>query len=477
MVSLSPSDAPRLAARDFIARGQTFDSIGTDIADAAFTHPMRRRWWLAFGVAGALIGLLVLSLGWLFYEGVGVWGNNVPVTWALDIVGYDWWIGVASGGLCVSALFLLVGAQWRSALNRIAETLALVAAGAAAIYPIVHLGRPWFFYWNLPYPNTLLLWPQFRSPLYWDAVDIISFLGTAGAFWYIGMIPDLATLRDKAVERIRPAPNGTGERGRLRAQLYGIAALGWRGSALQWMRWRQAYRIIALLGVVLVCSLQTGAAVMFAGSVEPGWHDTLLPAAFLLGAMFEGVAFVAAMAVVLRAIFDLRALVTTRHLDVLAKLLLGLGLLNLYATAMEMFTTLLGGNGYEVGVLHRRIAGPHAWAFWTILVASLLPVQLFWWPAARTSAVAVFAIGSLVALGMFADHYMVIVVTLQHDFLPSSSHGYEADLWGLATFVGSVGLFLVLLLLALRFLPLVSIVETKRLAQRAHGDALARGRA
>lgn len=458
-----PSRTPNLIARGFIAKGQTFDTIGAEVAGIAFTHPMRRRWWYAFAFAMALIGVLAASLLWLFIQGVGVWGNNIPVTWALDIVSYDWWIGVASGGLFISAMFLLLGAEWRSALNRITETLSLVAAAAAAVYPIIHLGRPWFFYWNLPYPNTLELWPQVRSPLYWDAVDIISFLGTAIIFWYIGMIPDLATLRDKAIERIRTSDG----KGLLRAQLYGIIALGWRGSALHWLRWTQAYRITALLGVILVVSLQTGAAVMFAGSVEPGWHDTLLPIAFLLGAIFEGVAFIAAMAVLLRAIFDLGTLITVRHLDVLARMLLILGLLNLYCYATEIFGTLLGGDGFETAVLHRRLFGPHAWAFWTIAFASLVPVQLFWLPALRRSSVAIFLIGLLVAIGMFADHFMVIVVTLQHDFLPSSSHPYRSDLWGIATFTGSVGLFIALMLIALRYLPLISIVETKRLAQQA----------
>ena len=473
MTSITPADlaSSRVAARDFIAKGQTFDTIGGDIADIAFTHPMRQRWWLAFAFALALIGLLVVALGWLFIEGVGIWGNNVPVTWALDIVSYDWWIGVASGGLLVSALFLLIGVEWRSAINRIAETLSLVAAGAAAVYPIIHLGRPWYFYWNLPYPNTLALWPQFRSPLFWDAVDIISFLGTAIAFWYIGMIPDLATLRDRAVEKIRPSDNVKGPRGLLRAQLYGIASLGWRGSALHWLRWTQAYRLVAILGIVLVLSLQTGAAVMFAGSVEPGWHDTLLPVAFVLGAIFEGVAFIAAMTVVLRTVFDLGRLITRRHFDVLAKLLLVLSLLNLYCYATEILSTLLGGDKFETANLHQRLFGTHWWAFWTILFASLIPPQLFWFQALRRSPALLFAVGILVATGMFGDHFMVIVVTLQHDFLPSSSHDYVADIWGIATFVGSIGLFLVLMLLALRYLPLLSIVETRRLAQLARGPA------
>lgn len=448
-----------------IAPGQTFDSIGGKIADIAFTHPMRRRWWYAFAFSLSLVGVLGAALLWLFIDGVGVWGNNIPVTWALDIVAYDWWIGIASGGLLVSALFLLLGAEWRSALNRITETVSLIAAAAAAVYPIIHLGRPWFFYWNLPYPNTLLLWPQFRSPLFWDAVDILSFIVVALAFWYIGMIPDFATLRDRAIARIAKKDN----KGLLRAQLYGIVALGWRGSALHWHRWTQAYRIIAMLGVVLVVSLQTGAAVMFAGSVEPGWHDTLLPVAYLLAAIFSGVAFIAVATVLLRSIFALGTLITPRHLDVLAKLLLVLGLLNLYCYAAEMFASALGGDAYDAGVMHRRMVGSQAWAFWTIALASLLPVHLFWFAALRRSPLALVIVGLLVALGMFADHFMVIVVTLQHDFLPSAAHPYATSIWGIATFVGSIGLFLALMLLAMRYLPLVSIVEMKQLAQAVHG--------
>ena len=471
MTSVTPSDLEpgrrpaHLVARDFIGKGQTFDTIGGEVADIAFTHPMRR-WWLAFAAAMGLVGLLAISLIWLFAQGVGVWGNNIPVTWALDIVSYDWWIGVASGGLFVSGAFMLVDAQWRSAVNRITETLSLVAAAAAAVYPIIHLGRPWFFYWNLPYPNTFDLWPQFRSPLFWDAVDIISFLGVAIVFWYVGMIPDLATLRDRAVERIGSVKGRAGAE-RLRAQLYGLIALGWRGSAMHWLRWTQAYRIVALLGVVLVVSLQTGAAVMFAGSVEPGWHDTLLPVAFLLGAIFEGVAFIAAMTVLLRAVFGLHELITPRHVDTLAKMLLVLSLLNLYCYAAEFFGTALGGDPFDLAVLHRRLFGNQAWAFWLILFASLVPPQLFWLPSLRRSGIALFLVGLLVAMGMFGDHFMVIVVTLQHDFLPSSAHAYEADVWGIATFVGSIGLFVALMLLAFRYLPLLSIVGTRRLAQRA----------
>ncbi len=456
-------DTP-LPANRIIAPGQTWTTVGRDVTDVAFEHEGGMRWWIAFAVSLALVGVLVVTVFWVLFEGVGVWGNNIPVTWALDIVGYDWWIGVASGGLMVSALLLLLGVEWRGAVNRITEAIALISAAAAGLYPIIHLGRPWFFYWNLPYPNTFLLWPQFRSPLFWDAVDIISFLGICTSFWYVGMLPDLAAMRDRAVERTtREASRPGGWVRLLKAQLYGIAALGWRGSITHWLRWQRAYRVLAIFGAILVVSLQTGAAVMFAGTVEPGWHDALAPISFLFAALFAGVGMVAALVVVVRAVFPLKPLVTPRHLDLLAILLLVLGLANLYCYAAEFLTASLTGTSFDQGVMSRRFHGAHSWSTWAIILCALVPVQLFWVPPLRRSAGLLFGIGLLVAFGMWADHFMIIVITLQHDFLPSAAHPYTMDLVGVGTFLGTVGLFLFLLLLFLRYLPVISIVDMRRL--------------
>ena len=443
----------------FIAPGETYDSVGRDVASIAFDHPLGLRWWVAFAAAMGLSGLLVVSLPALFIQGVGIWGNNVPVTWALDIVSYDWWIGIASGGLLVSGALLLLGLEWRSAINRMAETVAVISVAAAGLYPIIHLGRPWLFYWNLPYPNTLLLWPQFRSPLVWDEFDILAILVISLSFWYVGMLPDLATLRDRAVERSRAADG----KGILRAQIYGLLALGWRGSAIHWERWRQTYRTLALLGVLLVITLQTGAAVMFAGTVEPGWHDTLLPTSYLFAAVFQGVGIVSAVIVMLRSVLRLQALITARHIVVLAKLLLALAAVNIYCYGAELYGVALHGDAYEHAVSVRRFFGPHAWAAWSIVLCALLPVQLFWLPALRRSPGLLAIVGLLVGVGMFGDHFMVIVVTLQHDFLPSMAHPYAINLWEAATFAGTIGLFLLLLLLAVRTLPVVSILELRRL--------------
>ncbi len=448
-----------------IRSDQTFESIGRSIEQAAFGK-VGTAWWLAMFASAGLVGLLVVSVGWLLVEGVGVWDNNIPVTWALDIVGYDWWIGVATGSLALSVLPLLLDRSWRGGIARVSETVAVLAAVAAGIYPIIHLGRPWFFYWNLPYPNTMLLWPQFRSPLYWDAIDILSFLVISVSVWYLGLLPDLASLRDRAVDRLHgdDREESGGRFARRIAQFYGVAALGWRSSAPHWHRRGQALRIIGLLGVVVVVSLQTGAAVMFAGAPEPGWHDTLQPVEFLVVALFSGIAASTLVVVVVRSAFTLGGVITEAHLDRLGRLLLGVGLLDAYCVATEMFATGTSGTAYAVASLAQRLHGPHAWAFWVMVLAALLPVQLLWLKGARQSPPLLLLIAAAVCVGTWADHFMVIVVTLQHDFLPSSDLAtYTIGFWGMATFLGSCGLFLFMLLLAMRLLPVLAAAPVRAL--------------
>ena len=456
----------------FLGAGETYDTIGRTLAGIPLGMRGWGRWWLAMAVALALTGLLAVSLGYLFYEGVAIWGNNVPVTWALDIVSYDWWIGIACGGLLVSGMFLLLDVAWRSALNRISETMALLAAAAAAVYPIIHLGRPWFFYWNLPYPNSFALWPQFRSPLFWDAFDILSFLGLAAGLWFVGLLPDLATLRDRSWEQSRTAEQKGGiDWALLRAQLYGIAALGWRGSAVHWHRWVQAYRTLALLGVVTVVALQAGASVMFAGTSEPGWHDTLLPVTYLAGAVFAGVGMLSVLTVILRSAFHLEELITIRHVQMLALLLLGLALVNIYCEATTTFVGALSGDAFEHVARLRRVAGPAAWSFWMLVAAGLLPPLLFVIPRLRASPAVLAWVGGAAAAGIWGDHYALIVGTLQHDFLPSAAHGSRITFFEWTTFAGSAGLFLLLLLLFLRALPIVSVMETRQIAARTGAGA------
>ena len=445
--SMSPSMVPVTS----------FESIGEKLAGIPLGGGWRN-WWLAMAVAVALTGVLVGSLGYLFLEGTAIWGNNIPVTWALDIVSYDWWIGIACGGLLVSGMFLLLEVEWRSALNRLSETMALLAAAAAAVYPIIHLGRPWFFFWNLPYPNTYALWPQFRSPLVWDAFDILSFLGIAAGLWFVGLLPDLASLRDRAWTGARADREG---RGLLAAQLYGLAALGWRGSVVHWHRWVQAYRTLALLGVVVVVTLQVGASVMFAGTLEPGWHDTLLPVTYLAGAVFAGVGILSVLTVVLRTAFHLESLITTRHIERLAWLLFGLCCANIYCEAATAFSVAVNGDSFEHAAQLRRIAGPVAWSFWMLVAGGLLPPLLFLLPRLRVSPRMLAWAGGAAAAGIWGDHYALIVGSLQHDFLPSAAHLSRITFFEWSIFAGSAGLFLLLLLLFLRFLPIVSMTESR----------------
>ncbi len=451
-----PSEIVRRTQR-FVPPGQDYDAIGEQVAQATLRrptmrNPVQRRWLLAFVASLALVALLIVCIGWLFYRGVGIWGNNIPVTWALDIVAYDWWMGIATGALLVSAVLLLLDQTWRSALNRIAESTALYAAIAAAIYPIIHLGRPWFFYWNLPYPNSLWLWPQFRSPLIWDAMAILSYLAITILFWSVAMLPDLGALRDRAD-------------GVWRRRAYGVAALGWRGSVAHWARWQQAMRVLALLCILVVVSLQSGAAVMFSGSLEPGWHDTLLPAFYLIDAAFSGVAVIGLGAAVARGLLPLSGLITDEHFDIVGRLLIAVGLLATYCYAADFLFTAYGGDAFERATAVRRLVGPYAWSFWLIVACALVPIHLLWFRRLRRSGVVLGTVGLLVLIGMWCDRFMVIVVTLQHDFLPSSSRAYGTTFWAVATFAGSIGLFGLMWLLFVRYLPAVSITELRLLAR------------
>ena len=445
----------------YLPPDKTGEAIGAQFAGIAFNHPSRTRWQLAFAISAALVLWLVYAVGWVSYWGIGVWGNNIPVGWALDIVSYDWWMGNACGALLVSSLLLLLRQYWRGALNRMAETIALLCAATAGIYPIIHLGRSWFFYWTLPYPNDLGLWPQFRSPLVWDAFDIISFIVVSLLFWYVGMIPDLATLRDRAM-------------GLRTRQLYGVAALGWRGSAVHWARWIQAYRVLAVLGALQAICVQCGASVMYAGTVEPGWHDTMLPAFHIVNAAFSGLGMIALVITLLRYVYPIESLITEQHLDVLGRLLLAAGLLCTWCYCNDFFFTALGGDPYDRSVMHRYFSGLYAGSFWLTVIGALLPIHLLWFRAMRRSAFVLFVLGLLTLAGMWGNNFMELIVTQHHDFLPSSQTFFTISFWGVSTWFGTIGLFSALLLLALRYLPVASIVESRLLA-RQQAEAVPHG--
>ena len=421
--------------------------------------PALRAWWICFGFSLALLLLFFVSAGVLFVYGVGVWGNNIPVNWGLAIANYIWFLGIGHAGTLISAMLLLLDADWRNSLNRFAEAMTLFAVICAGLYPILHLGRPWLFYWMAPYPNSMTVWPQFKSPLTWDFFAVLTYLTVSVLFWYIGIIPDLASVRDRARRR--------------GAQVfYGLAALGWRGQAAHWARWRQAYRLTAAIAVPLVVSVHSEISLLFAAGPIPGWASTVFPPYFVLGAAFSGFAVVAMIAVVLRHALGLGALVTGRHLDRVGQLLLATGLMTAYGYFAEVFTALYSGDAHDLATLHDRLSGTYAWSFWGAVVLNFLPIQLLWFRALRRNPWVLGLTGLAVAVGMWCERYMLLVTSLYQDWLVSSFGVYHASVWEWTLFAGMLGVFLAPFLLFVRFLPVISAFEVREArfeAEEAHG--------
>lgn len=434
-----------------------YQPITEQVADITLQRRFRFRWWLALLASGALVLVFIAAVLWLFAAGVGIWGINVPVNWGLAIVNTVWWVGIGHAGTLISALLLIMSQTWRNALNRFAEAMTLFAVLMAAMFPILHLGRPELFYWMFPVPSTMGVWPQFRSPLIWDVTSFLSYLIASLVFWYVGMIPDLATLRDRA-------------RRRWQRRAYGVLALGWRGSAMHWARWRQAYFAIAAIVFVLVISVHSGVAMLFAASTLPGWHTTLLPPFFVFGAVFSGFAVVIVLAVVIRAAFGLHNLLTRDHLDLLGRMLLTTGLLTAYGYLFEAFHAWFSGELREIATLRDQMAGQYAWSYWGAVAMNFATIQLLWWRRARRSVPVLATVAILVAIGMWLERYMIVVTGLYKDFLPSSWGAYQAPVSEWALFAGSIGLFAFLFVLFARFLPLMSMFELKEAAAEEKGE-------
>lgn len=424
------------------------------ISEIALRYPHPRNWWILFAFALTLLGCFFLAAGVLFIYGVGVWGNNIPVNWGLAISNYIWFLGIGHAGTLISALLLIASAQWRNSLNRFAEAMTLFAVVCAGLYPILHLGRPWLFYWMAPYPNTMTISPQFKSPLSWDFFAVLTYLTVSVLFWYIGIVPDLASVRDRAKTRRQQV-------------LYGLACLGWRGAGRHWVRWRQSYRLTAAIAVPLVVSVHSEISLLFAAGPIPGWASTVFPPYFVLGAAFSGFAIVLMIAVTLRSALGLGGLVTERHLDLLARFLLTTGLMTAYGYVYEVFDVFYGGAKPEVATLYDRFAGAYAYSYWGAVLLNFAPIQLLWFSAFRRSPVALFLIGTSVAVGMWYERYMLLVTTLYRDYLVSSWAEYHASFWEWLLFLGMLGVFLVPFLLFIRFLPVISAFEVEESLDKA----------
>ncbi|MBN1490847.1 MAG: polysulfide reductase NrfD [Phycisphaerae bacterium] len=415
-----------------------------------------RAWYIAFAVSSAVTGMLFAMIGYLFLVGVGVWGVNNPVSWGWAIVNFVFWVGIGHAGTLISAILFLFRQRWRNSINRFAEAMTIFAVMCAGIFPAIHVGRVWVAYWLFPIPNQMQMWPNFRSPLIWDVFAVNTYMLVSLVFWYVGLIPDLATLRDRATTRIRQIA-------------YGLAALGWRGSQRHWHRYEVAYLLLAALATPLVISVHSVVSFDFAVAQLPGWHTTIFPPYFVAGAIFSGCAMVVTLIVPARQWFGLRELVTRRHLENLTKVILATGSIVGYAYAIEFFTAWYSGNAYELFTFVNRALGPYAWAYWIMITCNVLVPQLFWFKRCRTNLVIMFIISILVNVGMWFERFVIVTTSLSRDFLPSSWDYYSPTWVDILTFIGSFGLFFTMFLLFIRYLPMVAMAEVKTLMPQAHG--------
>jgi Ni/Fe-hydrogenase subunit HybB-like protein len=456
VLKAAPPDTEARAAETapLVDKGHSFASITDKISAITLGRPTSRRWWVGFAITFAMVMMLHVAIAYLLVHGVGIWGVNIPIAWGLAIVNFVWWIGIGHAGTLISAILLLLHQKWRTSINRFAEAMTLFAVACAGLFPLLHLGRPWFFYWLLPYPNTMDLWPQWRSPLIWDVFAVLTYFTVSLLFWYVGLIPDLATLRDRSTRRA----------GRI---IYGILAMGWRGSARHWHRFEIAYLLLAGLATPLVVSVHTVVSFDFAVANLPGWHSTIFPPYFVAGALFSGFAMVLTLAIPIRALYGLEDFITLRHLENMAKILLATGLIVTYGYVMEAFMAWYSGNPFEQYVQMNRLFGPYAPWYWTLLACNCLIPQLLWLQRFRTNVPLLFVIALLVNLGMWAERFVIVVTSLHRDYLPSSWGMYYPTIWDWMTFAGTIGLFLCLMFLFIRFLPMISIFEMRTLLPEA----------
>ena len=437
-----------------ITRGKGLTEVNDAIAGIP-DQPTPLGWYIGFGISFSLLGVLGLTLGYLFTTGVGVWGNNQPVAWAFDIINFVFWVGIGHAGTLISAILYLFRQQWRTGINRFAEAMTIFAVICAAMYPGVHVGRPWLAYWLFPLPNQMAMWPQFRSPLLWDVFAVGTYFSVSLLFWYVGLVPDLATIRDRATSRTKQF-------------IYGVASLGWSGSNRHWHVFERAYLLLAALCTPLVLSVHSIVSFDFATSQLPGWHTTFFPPYFVAGAIFGGFAMVITLAIPARQFLGLKDIITLRHLDNMAKVLLATGLIVGYCYALEFFVAWYSNHHWEQFAFMNRAFGPYGWSFWMLVATNIVAPQLMWIKSMRTNMYALMFVSMCVNAGMWFERYVIIVCTLTREFLPSSWGDYFPTTTDLAMFAGSFGLFMTFFLLFCRFLPVVAIAEVKTVLPDAH---------
>jgi molybdopterin-containing oxidoreductase family membrane subunit len=440
----APLDPPVLGP------GHTYASVTGKIADAVLTVRTPLGWFVGFGVGFVLLQLLLVSSAYLLYYGVGVWGINIPIGWGFAIINFVWWIGIGHAGTLISAILLLLRQHWRTSINRFAEAMTLFAVSCAGVFPLLHVGRPWFAYWLLPAPNTMGLWPQPRSPLVWDVFAVSTYATVSMLFWYVGLIPDLATMRDRAKHRLLQV-------------IYGMLAMGWRGSAQHWHRYETTYLLLAGLATPLVVSVHSVVSFDFATGIVPGWHTTIFPPYFVAGAIYSGFAMVLTLTIPIRKLYGLEDFITMRHLRNMANVMLATGLIVGYGYLMETFMGWFSGNVYEGYAVWNRMTGPYAPLYWGLILCNILAPQALWSDRIKRSIPALFVISLVVNVGMWLERFVIVVTSLHRDFLPSSWGMYYPTIWDWGLFLGTIGLFLSLMFLFIRGLPMISIFEMRTL--------------
>jgi len=455
MASLPHDERFQSETDRLIAPGHDFGTVTDKISSVVLSgrHPLQ--WLVGFAISFTLLMGLLYAVTLLLFVGVGVWGINIPVGWGFAIINFVWWIGIGHAGTLISAILLLFRQAWRTSINRFAEAMTLFAVACAAFFPIFHTGRPWLaWYWLLPYPNVMGLWPNFRSPLMWDVFAVSTYASVSAMFWYIGLVPDLATLRDRAQNRLVKV-------------LYGIGALGWRGSARHWHNYETAYLILAGLSTPLVLSVHTVVSFDFAVGLIPGWHATIFPPYFVAGAIYAGFAMVITLAIPLRKWYHLEDFVTIRHLDNMAKVMLATGLIVGYGYLTEAFFSWYSANTFERFTFWNRMTGPYAEMYWALIFCNIVTPTFLWAPKVRRNTVSLFIIALIVSVGMWLERFVIVVTSLHRDFLPSSWGLYSGTAIDWITFIGTIGLFLTLFFVFVRILPAISMFEMRTIVPGA----------
>jgi Ni/Fe-hydrogenase subunit HybB-like protein len=449
---------PPPASPDYLGgHGHDFASVTDKISSIVLQRRTPWGWFVGFTVSFVLLQGLLLATVFLLFKGIGVWGVTIPIAWGMDIINFVWWIGIGHAGTLISAILLLLRQEWRTSINRFAEAMTLFAVSCAAYYPVFHLGRPWLAYWLFPYPNTMGIWPNFRSPLIWDVFAVSTYATVSALFWFVGLIPDLATLRDRAKSKAWKV-------------VYGILAMGWRGSARHWHNYDTAYLLLAGLATPLVVSVHTVVSFDFAVGIIPGWHATIFPPYFVAGAIYAGFAMVLTLAIPLRKFYGLEDFITMRHLENMAKVMLATGLIVGYGYMMEAFMGWYSANPYERYMVLNRMTGPYWQSYWALIFCNVIAPNTLWIKNLRTNVAYLFVISLVVSVGMWLERFVIIVTSLHRDFLPSSWGMYSPTFFDYSGFIGTLGLFATLLFLFVRFLPAISIFEMRTILPGAEPE-------